>query len=134
VLITLGLATGTILAFGLVEPEETPPADRVETHLPHPKSGSHRFVENLGQWPSDTRFVGTFPGLVVRAEVGGISWQVFEASDPSRGVLVRVRFAAAFDHVEPEGCEPLEGRYNFFLGNDPSGWVPCPETPAWTSR
>jgi hypothetical protein len=121
-LIALGLATGTILAFGLVEQEKTPPVDRVETDLPPPKSGSHRFVENLGQWPSDTRFVGTFPGLVVRAEVGGVSWQVFEASDPSRGVLVRVRFAAAFDHVEPEGSEPLEGRYNYFLGNDPSGW------------
>ncbi|HVS08779.1 MAG TPA: hypothetical protein VMS76_02810, partial [Planctomycetota bacterium] len=81
-----------------------------------------RFVEARGQWPEPIRYVAQLPGMVVRGEVGAVGLQLRSASDPSSGVYLRLSFAPAL-RTAPEGEGELEGRFHYYIGNDPSRWV-----------
>ncbi|HUP25860.1 MAG TPA: hypothetical protein VNB06_23325, partial [Thermoanaerobaculia bacterium] len=81
-----------------------------------------RFVESRGRWPEPIRHVAQLPGMVVRGEVGAVGLQLRSASDPSIGVYLRLSFAPA-SSTAPEGEGELEGRFHYYIGNDPSRWV-----------
>jgi len=67
---------------------------------------------------------GYVPGAIVRLERGAIGLQLFERGDDgSRGVLVRMVIEDARPEAAVECEAPLEQRFHYFLGADPSRWV-----------
>jgi len=81
------------------------------------------FVVNRGQMDSAARFAVNSPGQAVYFTPSAV---VFRATHPTEreGVasVVRLHFAGANTDPVIEGLEPLPGKANFLLGNDPAKW------------
>ena len=82
------------------------------------------FVENRGQWDTPARFVARRGGMTARIEKDGIVLQLARRAGDGRieGVVARLRFEGERASIDLEGEGKQPGAYNFFLGNDPSGW------------
>jgi len=80
--------------------------------------GDLAFIENLGQWPQNVRFLAEGQSMFVRADCEGIGLDV---RTPHGGQFVRLRFEGSQATVV-EGSEPRDGLHSYFLGNDPSQW------------
>jgi hypothetical protein len=80
------------------------------------------WIENRGQWPSQTRFVSDQPGARIRAECNGIACQLPSPHGSRQGVLVRLSFVESSPDVEVTGSERVPGSFNYFFGNDPRAW------------
>jgi hypothetical protein len=102
------------------------------------------FVENLGQWPEGTRFLGRRGGAVaVHLERKAIVLQLLgrdaarreeplsprsrlegrvEAGERLLVANARLRFEGSRDDVCLAGRDETPTFYNFFLGNDPARW------------
>jgi hypothetical protein len=79
------------------------------------------FTENLGQsGPGAGCFYVHGDGLSVSLGVGWVSYHLRQ--DDGTGANVRITFGDAFD-VTPVGVHPLSHASDFFIGNDPEGWV-----------
>jgi fibronectin type 3 domain-containing protein len=88
------------------------------TQSPVPDMGG-RFTENLGQWDARTRFVTDTPFGHAVFGANGVTYDVVREGGGHR---VKVAFTAETT-VAPEGVDDLGYDTNFFLGNDPEGWV-----------
>jgi hypothetical protein len=77
------------------------------------------FIGNQGQWNPATRFVAQDGALAARFENDGIQLQLGGARPASVGLT----FEGASPSASVMGVGKQSGYYNFFLGNDPSGWV-----------
>jgi hypothetical protein len=108
-----------------------------------PVSGarSAAFVENRGQWDGRARFRASFPGLDAWVTDSGIVYDYYRADslappDASAaeqlerariarrvGTVVAMRFVGADGAASASREHRLDGRENFFLGNDPSRWA-----------
>lgn len=87
------------------------------------------FVPNCGQWSSDALFAARFGAM--HAFLTERGWTLVLSAraitpasccaDLAGGVAVRLTFAGA-DRPLLAAEEPLPGRHNYFLGNDPSRW------------
>ena len=95
------------------------------------------FVENLGQWPDEVLFLHRSPGIAVwltrdgmvidrfvESEIstdglarGGLLKEIARAERRVRGNVLRTRFVNASSSASIEGRSPLEGSYNFFVGD-----------------
>lgn len=106
------------------------------------RKASEAFVENLGQWDAQALFLARSPGVdtwvtergVVydfyridrdaRAEVDTTQHLTPRAQDSAkrRGHIVRMEFVGG-KPGPVRGESLLEGRYNYFIGNDESKWA-----------
>jgi len=102
---------------------------------------SMRFLANKGQWPQAVTHRAELPGAFIWVERGAVVVDRYDAElvnkahanihfDPTTeqgGLLrhhaVRLRFLSALPEASVEAALPLNGRYNFFLGNDPGKWA-----------
>jgi hypothetical protein len=75
-------------------------------------------VENRGQWNTSARFVATRGAVWTALEPDGFTLHV----TGSHSAPVRLVFENTPGRVALEGEERRLGRYNYFLGNDPSRW------------
>lgn len=75
------------------------------------------FEANRGQAPARVRFLAHMPG-------GALLLTDREAEFRPRrgGAGTRMRWLGANRRVPPEPLDPLPGKVNYFLGNDPSKW------------
>src|SRR5690349_6444733 len=103
-----------------------------------------RFVQNKGQWNSDIDFQAKVPGGRLGVSSKGFSIQLLDmeaiehrhleshgpvnestghsAAEPINGHYFRINLLGA-RQSKPIMETPLEGYYNYFLGNDPSRWA-----------
>jgi hypothetical protein len=75
-------------------------------------------VENRGQWNMSARFVATRGAVWTALEPDGFTLH----SVDSHAAPVRLVFENTPGRATLEGEEQRSGRYNYFLGNDPSRW------------
>ena len=88
-----------------------------------PGIDSWALVENKGQWATSARYVGRLPRMLVRIEQDALGLQLFERTDASRGVYVRLVFEGISEEVVIEAEQELPGSFNWFVGSDSSKWV-----------
>jgi len=93
----------------------------------YPVSGSrddHRFTENRGQWPADTRFVAVGEGLMLSVETSALCLMPRRSSDgrPARD-NIRMVFENSSTTAWVEGIDAGPTLYHYYLGSDPSQWV-----------
>ena len=94
------------------------------------RGGEHRrrvpspFVPNLGQWEHSVRFVRRGRTMTVFLEECGWVLDLAPRAAHQRGrrVALRMAFEGAAPAPRLDGEQPLPGRHNYFLGNDPSRW------------
>lgn len=80
------------------------------------------WIENRGQWPEQIQFAAQLPGCLAWVERGAIALSL--EGRAGRGPrLVRLVFEGAEPATRWEGASPLEGRYHYFLGDDPERWT-----------
>jgi hypothetical protein len=80
---------------------------------------STAFVANAGQWDARVRYAARFRGMRVLLQRDGWSVVVGEARDRA---AVRFRFPEGSGGAELVAERPLEGRFGYFLGDDPQRW------------
>ncbi len=83
------------------------------------EGGPGHFTENLGQWPGGPTFVAQTAFGRVGLDGTGV---IYDLATAGGGHAVRVRFAGAGE-CQPVGRGDMGFASNFFLGDDPSGWV-----------
>lgn len=97
---------------------------------------SEGFVENLGQWDGQALFLAQSPGVNTWVTENGVVYDFHQTDSPNaqhptpdtpraakrRGHVVRMEFVGGTSS-QPRGEALLEGRYNYFKGNDPDKWV-----------
>lgn len=76
------------------------------------------FVENRGQWNGSAKFVARQERMTASLEPAVVTLRL--AAD--RPAQVSLTFDGASKDVIVTGEERRSGRYNFFLGSDPSKW------------
>ena len=85
--------------------------------------GRINFEANAGQADSRFSFVARGGGMsLFFDEAGEVSLDLRDALGTSAGV-VKASLAGAKLHVAAEAEEPLSGRINYLLGDDPSKWI-----------
>src|SRR5262245_5939023 len=87
------------------------------------------FIENRGQWDQRARFPVLGPEMSVvftpsafAIELAGRQDRSTASSDSIAHAGVFLTFEGADEGVVLEGVDPLPGRYNYFIGRDPSQW------------
>jgi hypothetical protein len=85
-----------------------------------PRGESLAWIENLGQWPGEARFVARLGAVLARVEPTALALQL--CTTPNSGALVRFAFVDPNPavRIEPVGLRP--GVHSYFLGNDPASW------------
>ena len=96
-----------------------------------------RFVENKGQWPQQVTHRAEWDAATIWCEQGAVLIDLYEAGvvaklhanihgvppEAVRHHAVRLEFLSALPDVATEADLLLNGRYNYFLGNDPQRWA-----------
>lgn len=100
-----------------------------------------RFIANVGQWPAEVTHRAELPGAFLWAEPGALLIHLYDANKVARAHgdaridpaapdnafldnhVVRLRFLSAGAGARNSGAIPLQGRYHYFLGNDPAKWA-----------
>lgn len=100
-----------------------------------------RAIENGGQWPDAVTHRAEMPGAFLWFERGALlierydaelvarahANQAFDPDRPDQGVLrhhaVRLRFLSAMEGTRTSGDLPLDMRFHWFLGDDPTHWA-----------
>lgn len=82
------------------------------------------FVENQGQWDSQTKFVARKGGVTASFEADGITVRLatHAAKESVQGVAIRLAFEGASEAVRLVGDTPQPGRFHYLLGNEPTKW------------
>src|SRR5512147_1520131 len=73
------------------------------------------FLPNAGQADPSIRYIAVTPELRAGFSPDSVVFQI-------QGTAVRVRFAGADKNVNIQGLDPLGGRVNFLIGDDPAAW------------
>ncbi len=81
------------------------------------------FEPNQGQTAPEVRFIarGAGYGLFLTEREAVLSLSTGAAGKPTR-TAVHMKLAGANERVAVEGTDPLPGKSNYFVGNDPSKW------------
>jgi hypothetical protein len=83
------------------------------------------FEPNVGQTDSRVKFLarGSGYGLFLTADEAVLSLQHPVAKgQPSKSNVIRMHLDGANSSARIQGAEPLPGKSNYFVGNDPSKW------------
>ena len=79
------------------------------------------FERNLGQAPDDVQFLAHGPRYSIGlTEQGAVLAFAGEAAAPAKAILLRVQ--GATHATKPNAEEPMAGRVNYYIGNDPAKW------------
>jgi hypothetical protein len=79
------------------------------------------FERNLGQAPEEVQFLAHGPRYSIElTEQGAVLAFAGEASKAAKAIRLRVQGAAHTSRATAE--EPMAGRVNYFIGNDPAKW------------
>jgi gliding motility-associated-like protein len=103
------------------------------------------FIENKGQWPAEVRFRADLPGGYLFLTTTGLHYTFYDTeatarrhamprtaaarqaagtwADSIRAHGVAVTVVGCAKTVQLAGNHPVETRFNYFTGNDPSRWV-----------
>lgn len=73
------------------------------------------FLPNAGQADPSIRYIAVTPELRAGFSPDSVVFQI-------QGTALRVRFAGADQNVNIQGLDPLGGRVNFLIGDDPAAW------------
>ncbi len=100
---------------------------------------SLRFVENKGQWPNQVTHRAEMPGALIWCERGSLVIDLYDDAQihslhsntsidptsigPLKHHAVRLDFLNKQAEVDVDAGQELPGRYNFFIGNDPTRWA-----------
>ena len=81
------------------------------------------FEPNQGQTAPEVRFIarGAGYGLFLTEREAVLSLSAGAAGKPTRSA-VHMKLAGANERLAVEGSDPLPGKSNYFVGNDPSKW------------
>ena len=77
------------------------------------------FEENRGQAPEEFDFLARGPGYTLLLEADSATFELKNATHPA---TLRMRVVGADARAEAEQMEELEGKVNYFIGNDPAKW------------
>ncbi len=77
------------------------------------------FEKNAGQVNSQVRYFGRSQGAALWLVDSGA---VLSVDRENRRAVLRMKLEDARPHPKIEGTEPLAGKTNYFIGNDPSQW------------
>lgn len=80
------------------------------------------FIENIGQWSPDDRFIALGDAYSVRAQQDGSVVLQLQRPQTDAGVEARL-VRLSFGMGAPEAEDLLPGLHHFFCGNDSSRWV-----------
>lgn len=83
-------------------------------------ASSSRWIENLGQWPGESRFVAHAGSVIARVTPSALEFQL--CSTPEIGTLVRFAFVAPSPAARLEPIGLLPGVHSYFIGRDPDQW------------
>ncbi len=78
------------------------------------------FEENRGQANRDVRFVARQPGYAVYLADTETRFELRDQASHSQ--TVSMKFIGASTNATVEGRQPLPGKSNYFIGNDPGEW------------
>src|SRR5580693_1210890 len=79
------------------------------------------FERNLGQAPEEVQYLAHGPSYAIELTEQGAAL-AFSSQTSKAAKAIRLRVQGA-DHASiPAAEEPLPGRVNYFIGNDPSKW------------
>src|SRR5215510_14180366 len=82
------------------------------------------FEANRGQFDSSITFGARLPGAVIYFGVDqALIVQRSARRSDQRAIPLRMRPIGARAEARVEGVEPLRGRVNYLIGNDPRRWV-----------
>ena len=93
--------------------------------VPMLQSSTADFVENIGQWDSDIRYLYRTSGANVAFTDQGLSFIGFRPGADETDLLaeaVNVHFDGA-QTVTPVGLDRTPGRFNYHVGSDAARWV-----------
>ena len=79
------------------------------------------FEKNLGQSPSDVQFLAHGPAYAIELTEQGAAL-AFGGQSPKAAKAIRLRVQGANTSSKPTAEDPLPGRVNYYIGNDPSKW------------
>lgn len=80
------------------------------------------FEANAGQLPSSTRFVGRSDKYLVLISGSDLVFRLSPTGRGSAGTNVRMKWVGGRADPAVAGSEPLPGKSNYLVGNDPSAW------------
>jgi hypothetical protein len=119
----------------------------ISTHVTGQDQGVQglKFIENKGQWNEDIDFQALVPGGRVGVSAGGFSVQLFDLEkmeehhpegheaiseatgqpevDPINGHYFQINLIDANPQAMAIAYTPLDGYFNYFLGNDSCRWA-----------
>lgn len=122
--VSLRVGLGGVLAAGVGYASE-PGQLASESLMKRPTQG---FVENLGQWDAQARFLKRVPGGNVWVTGNGITYDLHAPKGSSqegkgaRGHVVRMEFVGSRGG-SAKGLLPSGEKQHFFRGNDESRWI-----------
>ncbi len=137
-----------LLLCSSVSPGQSQPTSDVSQHAMAEARDMMRkhapiFIANRGQWPSQIRFGSRIQGLDMWVTNSSVLFDLHknsavegsaQTSGPKNGKdhpefvrrqghILRMEFVGASPEANASGMHPQPGRYNFFMGNDPSRWA-----------
>ncbi len=80
------------------------------------------FEQNVGQTDERVRFVGRGQAYSVLLTDTEAVFKLAPASRDERGTDIRMQWIGANTHARVVADEPLSGKSNYMLGNDPAAW------------
>lgn len=92
---------------------------------PNPALGPPAFIENVGQWAGEDRFVSLMGTSVVRVRDDGL-WLLRSAplgDGRTVGHQVRIGLTTRISNTSPRGSGQLPGRHHFYQGRDSDQWT-----------
>ncbi|HLX37698.1 MAG TPA: SBBP repeat-containing protein, partial [Candidatus Binataceae bacterium] len=112
-----------MVAVMLLAIRESPPPTRIA--LSHTYGNlPMRFEANVGQAGSPARFIARGNGYAVsltpREAIMTLGRPAHKAS--RTGEVLRIELVDSNPHARVEGMDPLAGKVNYFIGNDPNKW------------
>jgi hypothetical protein len=110
---------------GTADATDTRPALSSRTSRSHVRASllgrPLNFVANLGQAPDEVQYLAHGPAYAIELTKQGAKLAFASPASKAEQVM-QLRVQGANQHANPMAEEPLPGRVNYFIGNDPSKW------------
>ena len=81
------------------------------------------FEANHGQTEPAVKFLSRGDGYVLFLTPDSAVFKLRQSHEASSPAIVSVKLASANPHAKIDGAQPLPGKVNYFLGNDPHKWI-----------
>lgn len=118
-----------LLVIGIVPITATAQLVGAATPQQTAQTARQTYIENLGQWDSDARYLLQTPGLNYWIHNNSITYDAYRATTNSLdkpevvGEVVKMSFVGANNSANAVGVGVLPGTFNYILGNNPESWA-----------